>query len=355
MSSSIPIKNQFKYVMIPANQSLPIQEKISDKSGGLSDDYLAKEAKQYFYNQSDGAKRAAALDNATPEERKALATKIREDYAKGNSQINQLSDDALIDLIKTTHSSASCEIIALTIPTKSNNYNAVSLYSADDARIRQLPHNARATKLMEACGHALPVVDDGTPKGLCGDVFVGRCIDDEIGDVWERVDITVEDVEDPMNADWCINARTKGGGGGSGGSSTPSSLSGMMQNALGSGGGGGGGSAAAAPQMITEEMNGLDIDNKDGGYKWSQTDEEVDIKFAVSSDIKAKNVKVKFGRNKIEVKVLDKILVSGETGGIVTLDECTYTIQDDKNGGGRELCVTLGKKDEYPWSFAVKE
>ena len=67
----------FTYVFIPANDSKPIKAIIGDKSGGLSDDCLSKEAKQYFFKNSDKGERAAALENATPEQRKLLAAQLR--------------------------------------------------------------------------------------------------------------------------------------------------------------------------------------------------------------------------------------------------------------------------------------
>ena len=88
------------------------------------------------------------------------------------------------------------------------------MYGADTARTDGAPRNDRATSLMEACGHRLPPGDDGLQGGVYGDVFVGRCRDDEPGDVWERVDMGAGEV-DPGSG-WCVSARKEGGGGGEG-------------------------------------------------------------------------------------------------------------------------------------------
>ena len=57
----------------------------------------------------------------------------------------------------------------------------------------------------------------------------------------------------------------------------------------------------------------------------------------------------------LKVTVAGQTLCDGETWGDVAVDECTYTIQDDtdSSSGGRELCITLGKKDSSQWNYAV--
>ena len=119
-----------------------------------------------------------------------------------------MSDDALLTLATNT----ACEITALTVPCAKNSNIAVSMYSDDKAKSKNLPFNAKATALARACGH-------GSAE-LFGDAFVSRYHDDEMADIWERKDFTVED--SLPGAAWC----TRGGGGNGGGSG--SSLSNLM-------------------------------------------------------------------------------------------------------------------------------
>ena len=79
----------------------------------------------------------------------------------------------------------------------------------------------------------MPDGDDGSLGGVFGDMFVGRCKDDEVGDVWERVDFTMDDVatDTPKDLEWCRVAQERGGGGGHSASASPS-LSAMMSNAF---------------------------------------------------------------------------------------------------------------------------
>ena len=96
----------FKYVFIPANDSKPIELREGDKSGGLNDDVLSKTAKRYFFENSDKGARAAALNDATPEQRRALAEQLREEARAAGatssyaSQMAALDDDALIGIMR---------------------------------------------------------------------------------------------------------------------------------------------------------------------------------------------------------------------------------------------------------------
>jgi hypothetical protein len=103
----------FKYVFIPANDSKPIELREGDKSGGLSDDELSKTAKRYFFQNSDKGTRAAALNDATPEQRKVLADQLREEVRAASStspyanQMAALDDDALISIMMCVSSRVS--------------------------------------------------------------------------------------------------------------------------------------------------------------------------------------------------------------------------------------------------------
>ena len=214
---------------------------------------------------------------------------------------------------------------------------------------------SRATELLVACGHNITSepspstasIGAAPPGGLCGDVFVGRCHDDEIKDIWERVDFTIEDAN--PRSEWCDVARQRGGGGGgghaAGGGGGPRSLSGLMnQNAI----------AAGAHNDDTTTPNDSFHEGKGDGYTWSQNDDEVELRFPVSSGTKAKYVKVNFGRTKLKVVVAGQTLLSGSLGGTTEVDDSTFTIEDANSGSGKELCVTLGKKEGNTWPFVIK-
>ncbi len=317
------IFDMFKYVFIPCSESNPIETQEESKAGGLSDDYLAKRAKEYFHQKSNGAARAKALDEATSEQRKQIAQNVRNQYMKSDNasvraQIEKMDDEMLLSLVKASEASATCEITALTVPTALNSYRGVSMYGDDNAKDRDLPFNKRATELLTACGHQ--------SNNVHGDVFVGRYHDNEVEDIWERVDFTEDELKgDLVSQDWIQTAREKGGGGGLG--TAAASLSGMM--------------------------SGQSQETKEKTYTWSQTEDEVEMKFAVAPGTKAKYCKVKFGAKTLKISVAGQTLCDGKTFGTVAVDESTYTIQDNDSGSGRELCISLGKKTNEHWTYAV--
>ena len=346
------LSGDFPFVLIPADDAQPLEVRTASRSGGLSDDALLRVAKGYFQDRSGNRAKLDQLERLSEEERAALAVQLR--AQAGNSpQAQALSDEQLIGFLRTGYESSSCEISALTVPTADNSQVAVSMYAADDSRGRGLDPNRRATELMVACGHLPPQGEDGIPPGVCGDVFVGRCRDDEAGDVWQRLDFGPDDA-DPR-AEWCREARRPGGGGGK----------------SGAGGAGGGGAAGAGGGASAPSLSGLMAQYAQGGsgsgvampavassggeiFKWSQNDEEVELKFSVARGTKAKYVKVNYSKRKVKVTVAGQTLVNGETGGDIVADDCTYTLQDDPdNADGRELCVTLGKADASNWPYAI--
>jgi hypothetical protein len=348
----------FKYLLVPAVESEPISSHSASKAGGLSNDALNQHAKSYFYEQSGGAARAKVLEQASPAEKKQLAQKIRDQYASSPAaaQLAAMEDDALIEILKTQEASTSCEITCLTVPTPLNDHRAVSMYGDDNARTKDYPLNTRATAIMKACGHAFPADasnEDGKPSGIYGDVFIGRCHDNEIEDIWERVDITQEEVEgDLSKIEWCKVAKRKGGGGGNGG--VAASLSNTLQNIGKQQQQQTGGSAASAAVPSLGEVPG---EHRENGFKWTQNDEEVELRFSVAPGTKAKYVKVKFGRKSLKVVVAGQTLCDGVTWGDVSVDDSTFTIEDnsDPNSKGRELCISLGKRNEgETWNFAIE-
>mmetsp|Transcript_26100 Transcript_26100/g.39495 ORF Transcript_26100/g.39495 Transcript_26100/m.39495 type:complete len:322 (+) Transcript_26100:25-990(+) len=319
--------NKFQYVLIPADSSLPVECKTGDGSGGLSNDELVKSAKDYFFAQSGGASKVSAWQQATPDQRHAIAQQWRK-HQKDQS-IN-MTDDQILNYIQATQTNPSCEIMALTVPTRGNDYNAVSMYVSDHSSESEI-RNERASQLLLDCGHRLPETASRKEAGIYGDVFVGRCYDNEQDEDegWKRLDFTHDDLA--SKSDWIKIAKSTNGGGGSG-ASNAASLSGTLN------------------QM---NMNSSKQNEELLGYKWDQTEEEVEIRFTVAADVKAKNVQIKFQHSSLSVKVSGETLAEGATGGAVVVDECTYTLQDDADNK-RELCVILIKNDGRVWPHAVK-
>ena len=341
----MPLSGTFEFVRIPADPNQAIESLSADKAGGLQADALVKHAKSYFFETTGAKNRAQVLENASPAERKVLAQQVRNQLASSGmaDRLQQMDDDTVLDMIYRNQSQPSCDISALTVPTAGNDYHAVSMYSADSAKEHGFPLNPRATALMTSCGHATP------NGGIFGDVFVGRTKDNEVIDIWERIDFSVQDA-DP-SSEWCRIARGSGGGGGSG-AAAASSLSNLVSQHQG--------------MKITDGSSGVDAVQGDTlyGYNgappvretwgtWTQTDEEVELKIAVAPGTKAKYCKVNFGRTLLKVTVSGTAILQGTPFDAIVTDESTYTLQDD-GPTGRELCITIGKSDPRKWSHIVR-
>lgn len=318
--------SSFKFVFIPCDATKPIEER-EGQDGGLTNDFLIQHAKKYFAEESSTSGGDASSNDAHID-----AQQVRQQIiaAGGDSeQLRNMDDSSLIDLITKTQSQTSCEITALTIPTPDNKFEAVSLYGDDHARNKKLPLNDRASALGKGCGHSALEIH--------GDVFVGRCVDNEVGDVWKRVNFRVDETD--QESEWCLIARRSGGGGSNGGG-TPASLSGSLQQVMG-------GANRQRRDNIAQEEDYQ-------GFKWSQNDEEVELRLPnLPPGTKAKYIKVSFTQSTLKVTVTGNTMLSGKTGGEVDVSCSTWTIQDG-NGNMRELCITLCKRKVGSWIFAVQ-
>jgi len=306
-------KNVFKYIFIPCDSGKPVEEREGDSSGGLSNDSLQGTAKKYFESLGGNA-------NPNPHRiRQQIMAAGMAEHAKN------LSDAELMSMAKGM---TTCEIIALTVPTPLNKHQAVSMYGDDNSRNKNFPLNERATMLRKYCGNVGDIQ-------VFGDVFVGRCIDNEAKDIWKRIDFIETDLNE--NSEWCKVARMKGGGSYSG--------NGMSYNP-----------EAAAAQFLqsSQQQQGYHEQELQNGIKWSQSDEEVELKLDnIPAGTKAKYVKVSFTKLSLKVTLTGQTLVNGKTGGEVDVSDSTWTIQDNANK--RELCITLSKKNPgKSWTFAVK-
>ncbi|GMH59294.1 hypothetical protein TrRE_jg267 [Triparma retinervis] len=245
-----------------------------------------------------------------------MAQQIRAEAIKAGAnpaQLNAVNDLALLSL----HNSTTCEITCLTLPVPLNSKTGVSMYTDDKGRSKGLETNVRASSLARRCGNS--------EADIKGDAFVSRYIDDEEGDVWVRLDFTEGQVS--RDTTWTEVGKGRGG-----------SLSNVMQ-----GGGGAVDMGKAGGQHKPAEVKEGD------GYVWTENPEEVEIRWQVGPDLKGRDVKVKFRARELRVEAGGEVKASGELGGAVVIDECTWCIE------GEELVVTLGKREGgNMWGVAVK-
>ena len=180
----------FSYLFVPTEDG-EIQQRQGDGTKAVTD--FVDDVKPQLIAACKEANHTAAL---------------RQKLESGQVSIDALAESDMVRL------SSELEILTIVLPTKTNGMVSVSLYFNPHAVVV----NSRATALAHACGH--------TQSEVRGDAFMSRVIDDEVADIWKRIDITA--AEFTPDAVWVSNARLQGGGGGNGGagSSVQSTIAG---------------------------------------------------------------------------------------------------------------------------------
>jgi hypothetical protein len=100
-------------------------------------------------------------------------------------------------------------------------------------------------------------------------------------------------------------------------------------------------------------MDGAPAVTEDWG-SWTQRSDEIELKLSVPAGTKSKDCKIIFKRNQLSINILKETKVEGGLFASIVPDECTYTMEDAKDGT-KDLCVTLTKaKEGSTWSFLTE-
>jgi len=172
----------YTYVLIPASDALPLEERSADARGGFERDELKAAARAHLFAAPPPPDVAAAREQL-----------MLEACAKAGAPA---PDAAAVS--RAASGARDVEITLLAAPTLATDFRSVSLYSDPDAVLKRLPPNARASALAVACGHP--------PEStrLFGDAFVSRCVDHEGDDVWRRESLSA--AEAAPDAAWARSA-----------------------------------------------------------------------------------------------------------------------------------------------------
>lgn len=166
----------FKYVKISAD---PIEEiEVRDFLGGTEADFQTG-LREHFVSVGLSDKQKFALGLTL----KSDVTKQIEssgDEKAGVSDVeNQISShfnpDELADAASSNY-----QIVPLTVPTKANGYTAINAYIDAVGRVKDLPVNARASRI--------------TSDDIRGDCFLSKTFDDETD--FKRLDFTKEEFDE---------------------------------------------------------------------------------------------------------------------------------------------------------------
>jgi hypothetical protein len=314
----------FKYVCIPEDINVPLKQLSASKSGGLENDFLRKEAEQFFAT-------AGAIDKSM--QRAAVVEQLKAkgiDPAKISDVLNRGAGDGLI---------ASVEIITLSLPTVQNKFVSISLYcDANSAYKAGGPvANVRATELVRACGHKSMVV-----MGTC---FLGKALDDERLE-WSRLDMHVEECS--IDSSWVQASAKANVGKNLDGYSTSGALNATMQQQQQHSGPASGSKAVEPRGEFTEEAK----------FSWSQTEDEVEIRMKIPEGLTTKQLSVLFAQTSVcvtkknagtgpgtEVPGLDARFQQQDPQpqlhGRINVSESSWSVAEEHEG--RILTITLCK------------
>jgi len=312
----------FVCVRIPADEASAVEELRHSKSGGLEKDALRQLAEETFDNDA-----THGLDSSGQREA-ALAEMIKQGMSseRANEALDQLVSN------KTAAGGAarlgnSVEIVCVGLATAQNHYRGVSMYCDGNASFKpSLPVNKRATKLAQAAGHGDRIV--------YGDAFFGRAHDDESCE-WERVDFSLADTE--PGAAWVREAAAHNTGRDMLKYSTSGSMQAYSQQMSG------GGSSSAEGGAAQQEGSG-----------WTQTSDEVEVRYRVPQGTTSKQLKVAFTRTTLHISRKDAVALDAvpdkmqQPGGVALYDE---VIAGDSTWclDAGELVVTLAKARATRW------
>jgi len=132
------------------------------------------------------------------------------------------------------------ETIAMCPTNPSTDFVGVNMYVDDQAQVKNLPPNPRASSILATCM---------CPHQVFGDAFIARVQDDEARDIFKRMDFRLQELN--SKADWIMKARQLNGGGRSSSSAPglaafPAGAEQPIRRGTGPGAGAGGGAGQKA-------------------------------------------------------------------------------------------------------------
>lgn len=297
--------DNFKYVFVPADDGLPIDERPFPQVE-LEDDHFIKMIKTSF-----------AQANPESQVDRGMLIKQMSEHAKRD--ITESVDSKTLEQMLSV---TSVDILSVALPSVENGHVGVSLYCDDKGKSKNLPLNHRAGGLLAACGLV--------GQTLHGDVFLSRMYDD--GDEhWFRQDFTLGDVS--SDAPWVKRARDQADRKLSSG---PASLSGLAEQFMSRNG------SSQRPEIISDQADG-EAPSAGGNdkYRWYQTGEEIEVTIPVEESISKSRIQVDIRPKTLKVKVGDSMIIDGELAAEgADMSESTWTF----SAKDRLLQITLIKK-----------
>mmetsp|Transcript_54637 Transcript_54637/g.111565 ORF Transcript_54637/g.111565 Transcript_54637/m.111565 type:complete len:338 (-) Transcript_54637:502-1515(-) len=279
----------FTYVKIPADSSLPFEEVTGQ--GYEARDCMLTLAKPYFAggNVDAGAAAAAA--------RKHMGTEA------------QLGDKGL-SVLGNAAAEGTVEVFALVRPAKSNAFCGVYIYLDEVGLLKKLAPNARAGSIAAACGFNEAL--------FYGDVFVSRT--QTLPSPMRNVDFTAAELA--SDAPWIQRAAAENYDYGLG-----------MREVR----------DAIEEKRVVPSHAGVDKDSEGEGFKWSQSEEDLEVKVEVPPGTKSKECKVKVTAQQLDVTVPGKDTLVIKLHAKVNAEESCWSVSKDS------LAIMMEKCEEGLW------
>jgi len=255
----------FKYVRIPADDSLSCEERTAAKSAG---DALPLVLGPEFAGD------AGVTD------------------AQLMAQAAQMGQAVSADAMRAVMAKGGAETFRLAVPTDANGREAVYAYLDEASALKGLPKNERASALAQRCGFPASCV-------FCGDIFVGRQKWHKGGKV-ENIDFNLHDLE--TSALWARRAEVE-------------NLEFQKETQPEEHARAQEGAGPSAPASGTGD-----------GYTWRDENDELEVVVQVNKGTGKKDVKVEF--RKQEVRVTKPVSLSLKLFKPVDVDGCNWTLGD---------------------------
>ncbi|PNH06035.1 hypothetical protein TSOC_007639, partial [Tetrabaena socialis] len=173
-----PQAKRVRYVYIPADLHEDVQEREIEVEEGREVESLLDPLKEHF--RAAGGVKTASQREA---HRQQLVSQV------GAEAVTKLSDD----MMSAALDMQMVETLPMLVNNASSGYVAVNLYCDDQAQIKELPGNVRASQIADCCGRTMQIR---------GDAFLARLFDND--DAFVRMDLTLGEVS--SSAPWVAAA-----------------------------------------------------------------------------------------------------------------------------------------------------
>jgi hypothetical protein len=99
---------------------------------------------------------------------------------------------------------------------------------------------------------------------------------------------------------------------------------------------------------VQKAVDGEDgIAKAEGGFSWTQTEEELEVMIPLPANIQSKDVQVKYLPQSFQVKCRNEPLLSLSLFERIDPDGCTWTL--DRDGEKKRLVITIEKAEAASW------